>query len=177
VGGGPKTRRGRFRLSGDVGCPLFNFDKTVAVDRLRELAREQVRITPLAWPAANGDRSAARALHIGFWPFVSEFEIAIYKRWLPRAPLRQRYPDRFAAVFPKMAAAVREMRREEGSHAAHWREDAKQLGIETLEAPLMRSVQQLINSSVWSPVASLHRSILCRAAAVCQVPQNVWCTT
>jgi hypothetical protein len=144
---GPKTRHGGVHLSSDVGHPLFNSDKAVAIDRLRELAREEVCRAPLIVNAAGGDRSAARALHIGFWPFVSEFEIAIDKRRLPRAPLRQRYPDRFAAVFPKMAAAVREMRREEGSHAAHWREDAKQLGIKTLEAPLMRFVQQLINSS------------------------------
>jgi hypothetical protein len=136
---------------GETCCSIehvfFNPDKSIAVDPLRKCAEEEVRTSPLIQRAAEGDTNAARALHIGFWPFVREFELAIDRHRLPRAPLRRRYPERFDRVFTQMARAVREMKCEEGSHAAHWHDDAQQLGIERIGAPVSEAVQELIDSS------------------------------
>lgn len=131
----------------ETGAVLFHRDKPVAIDRLRALARDVVRSSSLICRVAAGDRCAALALHLGFWPFVREFEIAIDRHQLPRKPLRERYPDRFKSVFPKMAAAVREMRREEGSHAEHWHDGAQDLGIADLAAPVPPLVNALIAKS------------------------------
>lgn len=139
--------RDRFQRAAEKGPVLFHSDRTVAIDRLRASARDVVRNSSLICRVAAGDRYAALALHMGFWPFVREFEIAIDRHQLPRKPLRERYPDRFKSVFPKMAAAVREMRREEGSHAEHWQDGAKDLGICDLAAPVAPLVNALIAKS------------------------------
>ncbi|HEX4114230.1 MAG TPA: hypothetical protein VH020_16975 [Stellaceae bacterium] len=52
-------------------------------------------------------------------------------------PLRQKFGAKFAnQVFLDLSEAVREMKKEEGSHAAHWRKDAECLGIRNSGLPL-----------------------------------------
>jgi hypothetical protein len=129
---------------------LFHSDTTelLGVADLRAAAAEGIRACPLIQRAWLGEPNAIAALHIGFWPFVREFEVAIDKATLPRRPLR----DRFGAVefrqkFGALAEEVREMKREEGSHAAHWKKDAQCFGISDLEAPVVTGVQKLIDIS------------------------------
>jgi hypothetical protein len=50
-------------------------------------------------------------------------------------------------VFVRMARSVREMKSEEGSHAAHWRKDAECLGIRELGNDCVPAVQALIDSA------------------------------
>jgi hypothetical protein len=87
-------------------------------------------------------------MHIGFWPFVREFELAIDKATLPRRPLRERFgSEDFRQKFVSLAEEVREMKREEGSHAAHWKKDADCFGVTDLEGPVVPAVQKLIDLS------------------------------
>jgi len=106
---------------------LFHSDNRLRLsqDQLRDRARDEVRRSKLIRTAAGGDKAAAITLHIGFWPFVREFEIAIDRQQLPRRPLAVKFGQAaFRRSFVGMAQAVREMKEEEGSHAAHWSEDA-----------------------------------------------------
>ncbi|HAO34326.1 MAG TPA: hypothetical protein PLP22_10120 [Candidatus Competibacter sp.] len=123
-----------------------------AGSELRAMAREGIRATSLIRRAGCGDRRAAEALHIGFWPFVREFELAIDKQHLPRDPLQQRFANasraRVNQTFIELAKAVAAMKQEEGSHASHWKKDAQCLGLASLEGPpVVPSVQALIESS------------------------------
>lgn len=124
------------------------------VDKLRGLAQAEIAGSPLIRRAASGDRVAAKALHVGFWPFVREFELAIDRRSLPREPLRQKFEHvtgenkrQVKSIFTGLAREVQQMRQEEGSHAEHWRKDAHECGIPELEAPLIPGVKQLIDSA------------------------------
>lgn len=119
----------------------------VGARALRRAARREVESSTLIVRAAKGDRGAAVALHIGFWPFVSEFELAIDQQKLPRFPLRDKFGDRATNTFLSLAEAVREMKREEGSHAAHWRKDAECLGVLDLEGPIIPGVQALVEDA------------------------------
>ena len=113
--------------------------------QLRAAALHEVRSSSLVRRAAEGDHEAAVALHRGFWPFVNEFEVAIDQHPLPRLPLRQKFGAEIAdRTFLRLAEAVREMKREEGSHAAHWRKDASCLGIPNLEAQSVEGVRKLV---------------------------------
>ncbi len=134
---------------------LFHSDASsfFAFDELRAAARDFINRTPLVTHAARGDRAAAVALHVGFWPFVRDFELAIDQHGLPRGPLRSRFGGgrageaRGADVRRKIVAlaqAVREMKEEEGSHAAHWVKDAAQLGLSSLEAAPLPAVGNLV---------------------------------
>jgi hypothetical protein len=129
---------------------LFHDDDDVVLGTasLREIAARGVRACPLMQKAWRGDRDAIAAMHIGYWPFVHEFERAIDLKMLPRAPLRERFgSDIFNAKFLALAREVREMKREEGSHAAHWVKDAHHFGIETLEGPAVPAVEALVARS------------------------------
>jgi hypothetical protein len=126
---------------------LFHSEQTIPLERLRRSARGEVRRSPLILRVAAGAPIAAQALHNGFWPFVSEFERAIDRRRLPRSPLRKRYPATFDEVFGGLTQAVRDMRREEGSHAQHWRQNARLLGIAELGSVALPGVQRLIDSA------------------------------
>jgi hypothetical protein len=96
--------------------------------------------------ARAGNKAAAIALKIGFWPFVQEFELAIDQQALPREPLTRKFGDRvMRRIFVGMARAVREMKSEEGSHAAHWRKDAECLGVRELGNDRVPGVQALID--------------------------------
>lgn len=111
--------------------------------RLRARARTEVEGSDLIRRAGSGDRQAAIALHVGFWPFVREFELAIDRRTLPRQPLRSKFgrPSGATAVasintvLAGLANEVRNMKEEEGSHAAHWCRDAAECGVASLDAP------------------------------------------
>jgi hypothetical protein len=113
---------------------------------LRQSAADLVRGLSLIRRAREGDKAAAIGLKIGFWPFVREFERAIDQQALPREPLARKFGDPvMRRVFIWMARAVREMKSEEGSHAAHWRKDAEGLGIIELGNHRVPGVQALID--------------------------------
>jgi hypothetical protein len=112
---------------------------------LRTAARDEVAGSSLIRRAASGDREAATALHRGFWPFVHDFEDAIDQHALPRWPFRQKFgADVATRTFLGLAEAVRDMKREEGGHAAHWRKDAECLGMSDLEGPVVDGVRDLV---------------------------------
>jgi hypothetical protein len=118
-----------------VDTLLFHRDNHVHFDieGLRRYAHRVVGDSSLIREAGHGDRGAATALKTGFWPFVRDFERAIDQQSLPRRPLAERFgAERFRQVFIGLARAVREMKREEGSHAAHWQKDAICLGLDDL---------------------------------------------
>lgn len=127
---------------------LFHADNPAYfdIDHLRRSATELVRGLRLLRKARTGDKTAAIALKIGFWPFVHEFELAIDQQVLPREPLTRKFGDNIMRrVFVRMARAVREMKSEEGSHAAHWRKDAECLGVRDLGNDCVPGVQALID--------------------------------
>ena len=132
---------------------LFFDDDTAffAMADLRAIARDGMRSSSLIRRAGRGEMSASEALHIGFWPFVREFEIAIDKQRLPRDPLKRRFcgagRERVNQTFTELARAVAVMKQEEGSHASHWKKDAQCLGLSDLDGPLLPSVRTLIESS------------------------------
>lgn len=127
---------------------LFHDDNNTYFDftYLRRSATDLVRGLRLLRKASGGDKAAAVALKIGFWPFVHEFELAIDQQTLPREPLTRRFGEKvMRRVFVRMARAVREMKSEEGSHAAHWRKDAECLGVRDLGSDCVPGVQALID--------------------------------
>jgi len=133
-----------------VKYELFHDDNEYKIDfeDIRQKTFEVVSGSSLIRRAFEGDTAAAVALKIGFWPFVSEFEYAIDQQSLPRQPLVTRFGERrVRQVFLGIARAVREMKQEEGSHAAHWRKDAQCLGINDLSGPCAPSLNALIERS------------------------------
>lgn len=126
-----------------------------SIPEVRRLALERQKSNSLIRRICDGDRMAAEALHIGFWPFVREFELAIDKHHLPRDPLTRRFagddPAKVRRVFRALAESLTEMREEEGSHAMHWKKDASCLGIDLdthpdAQKPIGR-VKDLIDAS------------------------------
>src|SRR5206468_3944592 len=103
------------------------------VDRaaLRARARAEVAGAALLRECAAGHLAAVQAMLLGAWPFVEAFETAIdlqVKRLTIR-PLIARFGQaRVKRFFEQARAAVREMREEEGSHAALWRASAAAVG-------------------------------------------------
>lgn len=131
-----------------MGSQLFHQDNDAFYDLvgLRKRAAEFVAGSSLICRAKSGDREAAVALKTSFWPFVQEFELAIDQQPLPREPLALKFGDAaMRRVFVGMARAIREMKSEEGSHAAHWRKDAECLGISFFADDRMPGVQELID--------------------------------
>jgi hypothetical protein len=115
------------------------------VPMLRWQAWKTVRESSLVAEAAQGERAAAIALTVGFWPFVREFEFAIDQQSLPRQALVDKFGEACVRrVFGGVARAVRDMKQEEGSHAAHWMRDAQCLGINDFGGPCVAGVQRLI---------------------------------
>jgi hypothetical protein len=127
---------------------LFHADNSDFFDvpALRCRASEIVGESSLVSRAEQGDRAAAVALMVGFWPFVGEFELAIDRQSLPRQALVDHFGEpRVRRVFGGIARAVRDMKQEEGSHAAHWMRDAQCLGINDFGGPCVAGVQGLID--------------------------------
>src|SRR5208282_4047461 len=117
-------------------------------DGLRRYAHCVVGGSSLIREAGRGDKSAATALMIGFWPFVRDFERAIDQHSLPRRPLAGKFgTERLREIFIGLASAMREMKREEGSHAAHWRKDAACLGLDELGDHCVPGVSALLESA------------------------------
>lgn len=129
---------------------LFHEDNQCTFDLhgLRQQTTQVVSRSALILRAHRGDLVASAALKIGFWPFISEFEHAIDQQSLPRKPLLNKFGvRRVRRVFLGIARAVREMKKEEGSHAAHWRKDAQCLGITDLSGPCVPALHTLIERS------------------------------
>lgn len=127
---------------------LFHADNGAFFDlsALRCGASLVVQDSPLICRAKEGDRAAAIAFKVAFWPFVREFELAIDRQSLPRQPLVDNFGEqRVRRVFSGIARAVRDMKQEEGSHAAHWMQDARCLGINDFADPGIAGVQALID--------------------------------
>jgi hypothetical protein len=127
---------------------LFHDDNAVFFDLtgLRRRAAETVCGLSLIRQAEEGDRAAAVALKVGFWPFVREFEFAIDRQSLPRQALVDRFGERrVRQVFAGIAGAVRDMKQEEGSHAAHWMRDAQCLSVNDFGGPCTAGIQALID--------------------------------
>lgn len=131
---------------------LFYSDNATYFDTsaMRCAAREMIASLPLLQRAGAGDLAAAEALHLGFWPFVREFEIAIDNQMLPREPLRRKFSETgqdVRRIFSGLARAIASMKDEEGSHAAHWRKDAACLGLECMDTPVLAPVRRLIDAA------------------------------
>jgi len=129
---------------------LFHVDNhsRLSEAELRKRARAEVSRSSLIQMAAAGSKAAAMALHAGFWPFVREFELAIDQQKLPRKPLVAKFGHEASRrSFIRMAQAVREMKEEEGSHAAHWQEDARNLKITLGNDQLVPGIRALIESA------------------------------
>ncbi len=129
---------------------LFHSDTNdlLGVAEVRAIVSDGLRACSLIQRAWLGEPRAIAAMHIGFWPFVREFELAIDKATLPRRPLRERFgAEDFRHKFVSLAEEVREMKREEGSHAAHWKKDADCFGVSDLEGPVVPAIQKLIDLS------------------------------
>lgn len=118
---------------------------------LRTEARHRLGALPLIQRASQGDVDAAQALHVGFWPFVREFEQIIDRQIIPRAPLWERFgrSTNIRQCIVAVADTVRQMKDEEGSHAKHWARDARELGIHLGAATeVLPTVQALIQSAL-----------------------------
>ena len=129
---------------------LFHEDNLYKFDfqGIRHKTAQVVSTSPLIRRAQIGEYNAAVALKIGLQPFVSEFEHAIDQQSLPRQPLVNKFGEqRVRRVFLGIARAVRDMKQEEGSHAAHGRKDAQCLGITDLDGPCVPSLHALIERS------------------------------
>jgi hypothetical protein len=126
---------------------LFHEDGATYFDhsRVRRFARERMTSLQLIQDAKAGIIDAARALKTGFWPFVREFETVIDRREVPREPLVRKFGrENVRAIFGTIVRALREMKVDEGSHAAHWQADAQCLGI-CLDDRISPRVQALID--------------------------------
>jgi hypothetical protein len=133
-----------------VSTRLFHRDNHAHFDieGLRRYAHRVVSDSSLIREAGRGDESAAAALMIGFWPFVRDFERAIDQQSLPRRPLAEKFgAERLRQIFIGLASAVREMKREEGSHAMHWRKDATCLGLGDLGDHRVSGIRALLESA------------------------------
>ncbi len=132
-------------MDGSLFHPVDNF---FAMGELRAAARVEVENSPLIQRCALGKKDAAIAMHKGFWPFVRDFEIAIDERKMTREPLYNKFgKNESRQTILNLTRAVAEMKKEEGSHAAHWRKDAVELGVSDIEAPCLAGVRQLIDSA------------------------------
>ncbi len=164
------------RMSGAMERKLFYTDNNqfFGVDTLREKAYFTMRDSPLIRRCMVGDLEGAKALLVGFWPFVSAFEKAIDVRLagggLKRQPLYEKFgklnankhivsiakairnleENEFEFAFNSAQDSLRDMQKEEFTHAAHLLKDAENLEIdrETLESAISTtSVEKLINNA------------------------------
>lgn len=122
------------------------------VDRqeLRAKARAEVVGAPLLRACAAGHRNAVRAMLQGAWPFVQAFEqvIDLQVKRLPIRPLIARFGHaQIKHFFAQARAAVREMKEEEGSHAALWRAGADALGVDLTGVEPVRGIRTLMEGA------------------------------
>ena len=137
---------------------------------LRAYVRGCMEDSVLIRRCAKGDLAAARAMSLGFWPFVFNFQEAIGERvaaHLPLEPLYERFgrgitrktlietkrklkilsKSEVDGVFSQAEQALMGMQHEELTHSFHWRADARNLGIshdELNAASALLGVQVLV---------------------------------
>jgi hypothetical protein len=143
-------------------------------DTLREQACLTMRNSPLIQRCMDGDLDGAKALLVGFWPFVSAFEKAIDARLtaggLKRQPLYEKFgklnankhivsiarairnleENEIEFAFNSAQESLRDMQHEEFTHAAHWMKDAENLELNReilYSATSTTSVEKLINDA------------------------------
>ena len=129
---------------------LLHSEPVVDRQALRAEARAVIESLPLIRACAEGRLDAIHALLIGFWPYVEGFELAIDRQVarMPIKPLIQRFGrDRVRAFFHEARVTVREMKEEEGSHAALWQRGADQLGITLGEVEPVNGVKRLLENA------------------------------
>lgn len=127
---------------------LFHNDNAVhfGIGSLRWHAAKMIRDTILVRSAGDGQLETIQKMKIGFWPFVRRFEHAIDAHVMPRKPLVDRFGRaKVLEVFTGLVQEVREMKEEEGSHAAHWVKDARGVGLGELGDRIVPEVQNLID--------------------------------
>ena len=144
------------------------------MDRLQAMTNEAMASCSLIERCRTGDRSAAIAHMVGFWPFTRDFEKAIDQRansaHLPREPLYAKFgrnktrgtlidnaksirnllDSEIAGVFEGARANLVEMQKDEYRHSKHWQADARNLGVSynMLQAqPTLPLVQRLIDNT------------------------------
>jgi len=119
-------------------------DALFRVSELRAFIRRKIERNTLVQMARNGRRDAAKAMLGGFWPFVREFESIIDRFPFPGQILSSRFGRATAQhKLNLLKARVAEIRKEEGSHAAHWRRDAEALGVTDFDQPAIPEVERL----------------------------------
>ena len=143
-------------------------------ETLREKASYTMRNSSLIRRCMDGDLEGAKALLVGFWPFVSAFEKAIDARLtgggLKRQPLYEKFgklnankhivsiakairnleENEIEFAFNSAQDSLKDMQHEELTHAAHWIKDAENLNLnrEILEsATCTTSVEKLIKDA------------------------------
>lgn len=144
------------------------------VEKLAAAAQDTVRNSSLIRRCEAGDRDAAVALSVGFWPFTRDFEKAIDRRAnsarLPREPLYAKFgrartrgtllesaqsmralmQSEILGVFEEARAGLLSMQQDEFRHSKHWEADARNLGLSHafLQAqPVAPLVQRLIDTT------------------------------
>lgn len=109
---------------------------------MRTAARRTVENSSLIKAAHGGSLPAAKALHVGFWPFVDQFPEAIDtgSRSLPRRELVSRFGRAaFVNMLRDASAGLRDMMNEEGDHRAHWLKDAENIGLSILTMDIVEA--------------------------------------
>lgn len=119
-------------------------DSLFRVSELRALVRRKIDRNSLVQMARNGRKDAVKAMLSGFWPFVREFESIIDRFPFPAQILSSRF-GRVTAQHKLnlLKGRVAEIRKEEGSHAAHWKRDAEGVGVTEFDQPAITEVERL----------------------------------
>lgn len=140
-----------------VGTKLFFPGQSLLPEAaLRTLARRVVLNSTLIKACQRGDRKAIQALLVGFWYFVRMFEVIIDQRGkellAKRSVLRRVFPDT-AAILVSIAAVIKQMKREEGSHALIWQQDAVRGNFGPLERDFVADgVRELVDQAQAAPL-------------------------
>lgn len=102
---------------------------------LREKVRTGIEAWPVAQRCAAGELPYIRALHRYFWPYVEPFPAMIEQgvKTLPRSARLQFYRGAIAA-----------MHEEERDHTRLWQADAREIGANLIDVPMMWWIRELL---------------------------------
>ncbi|MBI4120655.1 MAG: hypothetical protein HY457_00145 [Parcubacteria group bacterium] len=136
---------------------------------LRQCAVKEVEKSTLMRACRDGDLQSVRALLIGFWPFVYEFEKAIDIQ-ARRLPLRRILTEHLGLTtaqqyFVSRAKILRQMHEEEGEHAQIWRGDALKIGADLESLPKAHEKLPLMEALIATAYADDPFKFFCALAA------------